>query len=169
MVKRGKSSKIYFGWWITLFTGILSGLGFGFFVNGISVLFKPIASELALSRASASVAAGLGTFQNGLMYAVTGWLSDRYGPKWVIISGFFIMGTGLILMNFINSAWHYYIVWGVIVGAGHTLGFAIANDKMLTDWFVSKRGLALGTRFALLGILGVLVLPLISWLLTIQG
>jgi MFS family permease len=169
LIKRRRFPNIYFGWWITLVTGILSGLAGVFYLNGLSVLFKPIASELSLSRAAASVAAGVGTVTNGLMFATTGWLSDRFGPKWVVITGMCILGTGLVLMNFITSPWTYYIVWGVIIAAGHTLGFTLAHDAMLTNWFVSKRGLALGLRFTIIGIVGVLVLPLISWITTTQG
>ena len=103
------------------------------------------------------------------MFAITGWLSDKFGPKWVIIAGACILGTGLVLMNFITSAWTYYIVWGVIVTTGHTLAFSVAIDKMLTDWFISKRGLALGIRFAIIGTMGVIVLPIVSWLSVTQG
>ena len=42
---------------MNLITGVMSGLGFGFYSNGISVLFKPIATELGLNRAGASVGA----------------------------------------------------------------------------------------------------------------
>ncbi len=169
MIKRRRFPKIFFGWWINLVTGILCGLASGFHGQGASVLFKPIASELGMSRAAASVASGVGTLQNGVTFPLAGWLSDKLGPKWVIITGICLMGTGFLLMNFINSPWTYYIVWGVIMGAGQSLGFSVAIDVMLTNWFVRKRGLAFSIRFVLIGILGVIVLPLISWLLTIQG
>ena len=154
---------------MNLVTGILSGLAYGFHGLGISALFKPIASELGLSRAVASFAAGIASLKSGLEFPLTGWLADRFGPKWIIFVGTCLMGVGLVLMNFITSAWGYYLAWGVIIGTGHNLGFTIAVDKVLTNWFVSKRGLAFGVRFALLGIVGVIVLPLVTWLLTAQG
>ena len=87
----------------------------------------------------------------------------------MVISGICFMGTGLVLMNFITSPLTFYIAWGVLIGTAHGFGFAIAIDKMLTDWFISKRGLAIGLRFALMGIVGAIILPLISWLITAQG
>jgi len=169
LIKRRRFPKIFFGWWINLVTGILSGLGNGFYGSGISALFKPIASELGLSRAVASVATGIGSLKSGLEFPLAGWLSDKFGPKWIIITGTFLMGAGLVLMNSIHSLWAYYIVWGVIIGTGHNLAFTIAVDKILTNWFVSKRGLAFGIRFALIGICGVIVLPVVTWLLTTEG
>ncbi|MFC1532570.1 MFS transporter [Thermodesulfobacteriota bacterium] len=164
-----KFPNIYLGWWINISNAIITGLSNCIRSQGFSALFKPIALELGLSRAGASVAAGLSLMQNGIMFAVAGWLSDRLGPKWVIITGTCIMGTGLLLMYFINSVWTFYTVWGVIIGAGHTIGFTVPQDKMLTDWFVSKRGLALGLRFAIIGIVTVILLPVLSWLIITLG
>ena len=169
MIKRIRSPRIFFGWWINVVTGILTGLGSGFTSQGSSVFFKSIASDLSLSRAATSVASGIGAVQNNVMFALTGWLSDRFGPKWPIIAGMCLTGIGLILMNFITSPWDYYIVWGVIIVGGNTLGFTVAIDKMLTNWFIRKRGVVFGVRFALMGILGALLLPLLSWLSVVQG
>ena len=169
MIKRVRFPKLFFGWWITIVTSIISGLASGFATQGASAMFKPIAAELNLSRASASVATGIRSLQSGVMFPLSGWLSDKFGPKWVVITGLCIMGTGLVLMNYINSAWAYYAVWGLMMGLGQSLGLSIAIDTMLTNWFVSKRGRAFSIRFAIAGALGVIVLPIIGWLIATQG
>jgi len=168
LIKRRRFPKIYFGWWLTVVTSIIGALSGTFYMYGISVLFKPIASELGLSRAVASMAVGIGALCNGLMFAIMGWLSDRFGPKWVIIASAFATGIGFVLMNFITSAWTYYIVWGVIITAGHS-GFALPIDLMLTNWFVKKRGLAFSLRFTIVGIIAVIVLPVVSLLIASHG
>jgi len=132
-------------------------------------MFKPIASDLGLSRAATSVVTGVRTLQTGVVFPIAGWLSDKFGPKWVIISGICITGTGFVLMNYINSAWAYYVVWGAIMGIGHSLGLTVAIDTMLTNWFVSKRGRAFSVKFAIIGLISVIVLPIIGLLVTTQG
>lgn len=169
MIKRGGFPRIFFGWWMNLVTGIYSGLGHGFYGYGMSVLFKHIAADLGLGRAATSLATGIGRLEAGIEAPLTGWLSDRFGPKWVIVVGICIVGTGLVLMNFITSPWAYYVVWGVIIATGNNLALTIAVDKALANWFIRKRGLALGTRFVIIGICGVIVLPIITWLVTNQG
>ncbi|MFC2011350.1 MFS transporter [Chloroflexota bacterium] len=57
----------------------------------------------------------------------------------------------------------------MIIGLGHNLGLTIAIDKALTNWFVKKRGLAFGVRFLIIGVCGVIVLPVVTWLVTTQG
>lgn len=147
---------------MNLVTAIVSGLGHGFYTNGMAILFKPIAADLNLTRAATSWATGIGRLQGGIEAPLTGWLNDRFGPKWVMIVGICFISTGLVLMNFIASLWAYYVVWGVVTGVGINLALTIAADKALTNWFIKKRGLAFGVRFALIGVCGALVVPLIE-------
>ena len=169
MIKRRKFPRIFFGWWTILVTGIISGLGNGFCNSGFSVLFKPLASEMGFNRATTSFAVGISRLAGGLLAPITGWLADKFGPRWIIVIGICILGIGLVLMNFITSLWTYYIVWGVIIAAGNDLALTITVDKALTNWFVSKRGLAFGIRFVLIGIGGIIVLPVVAWLVTTYG
>ncbi|MFC2070158.1 MFS transporter [Chloroflexota bacterium] len=169
MIRKKGSPGIFFGWWINLVTGVVSGFGHGFYSYGMSVFFKPLASELNLSRAATSLATGIGRLQGGIEAPITGWLSDRFGPKWVVIVGLCIYVAGLALMYYINAPWTYYVVWGVIIAIGNNTANTIAIDKVLADWFIKKRGLALGTRFVILGICGIIVLPVVTWLVDTQG
>jgi MFS family permease len=147
---------------MNLVTAFISGLGHGFYTNGIGILFKPIAAELNMTRAATSWATGVGRLQGGLESPLTGWLCDRFGPKWVMIVGVFIVSVGLALMNVITSTWAYIVVWGFIIGVGINLALTIAADKAMANWFISKRGLAFGVRFAIIGACGALVVPIVE-------
>jgi len=103
---------------------------------GFSALFKPLALELGFSRAVTSVATGIGRFSGGFEAPVTGWLVDKFGPKYVILFGVTVFGLGLILMYFIDSLWAFYIVWGVVVSTGMNTALAFPIDKAITNWFV---------------------------------
>ncbi|MBN1255490.1 MAG: MFS transporter [Deltaproteobacteria bacterium] len=162
-------TKIFFGWWVVLVTGIVSGLSMGFYVYGISALFKPIALELGLTRAATSGAAGIGIMAGGLLAPLVGRIVDTFGPRQPILGGLFLFVAGLILMNFVSSVWGFYLVWGVMMGVGVNLGLTIAIDKALTDWFVRKIGLAIGTKFAVIGIVSAVSIPVISWLIAQVG
>jgi len=167
--KRQHPPKVFFGWWIVLVTGILSGLGHGIYSYGMSALFKPLSAELGLNRAVTSVATGIGWLNHDISSPVTGWACDRFGPRWFIAVGVFIIGVGLTLMNFITSALTYYIVWGVLIGSGINLALTVSVDKTLTNWFIRKRGLAQGMKFGLLGLVSVIIVPVVSWLVVIVG
>ncbi|MFH1381756.1 MAG: MFS transporter [Chloroflexota bacterium] len=168
MIKK-KSGGIFFGWWTVLAGGFLALWGWGYYLSGMSALFKPIASELGLSRAVTSVATGIGRFGGGVEAPIAGWVTDKFGPRWVITFGAFLAGLGLVIMYFIQSVWAYYIAWGVILGTGTNLSLTLPQDKAITNWFVKKRGLAQGIRGIFTGLAPVVGLPIVTWLIVTQG
>lgn len=169
LIKRRKSSRIFFGWWTVLTGGVLSLLGHGYYTYGFSALFKPISAELGFSRTATSIPASIGRLEGGFEAPITGWVTDRFGPKWIVLLGVFLIGSGLVLMYFVNSLWAYYVVWGVILGTGINIGLSLPIDKSIANWFVKKRGLALGIRMVFSGLSGVMVMPIVAWLITVSG
>jgi MFS family permease len=161
--------KIFFGWWTAVATGLLSGFGAGYRSQGFSVFLKPLSAELGLTRAATSAVSAVGTLEGGLAYPLAGWLSDKFGPRAIIFFGTCMFIAGLVLMYFVNSLWLFVFTWGVLSGLGSTLSFSVAADKAVTNWFVRKRGLALGVRFMLWGAGSAVVLPIVGWLVASQG
>jgi len=141
----------------------------GYQAYGFSALFKPIASELGFSRAATSIASSIGRLEGGIEGPLSGWITDRFGPKWIVLFGVFLIGLSLMLMYFVNSMWAFLVVWGVILGTGANIGTSVPVDAAISNWFVKKRGLALGTKMVFSGLSGVVVLPLIAWLIITQG
>ncbi len=168
MDKRAKTSKIFFGWWTVIAGGIITFWGAGYYTYGFSALFKPIASELGFSRTATSVPSAIGRLEGGIEGPLTGWISDRFGPRWIIIFGVFMGSLSLVLMNFIHSMWAFYLVWGVMLGTAHNV-MGPPLDKALANWFIKKRGLTIGLKEALTGVSGIILLPLIAFLIPILG
>ena len=56
-----------------------------------------------------------------------------------------------------------------VLGTGVNVGLSLPVDKAITNWFVKKRGLALGIKNVFSGLSGVLVLPIIAWLIPVRG
>lgn len=138
LIKKIRFPKIFVGWWIVLAGGFTALWGEGFRYYGFSALFKPIASELNFSRAVTSVASSLGRFEGAFEAPLAGWVTDRFGSRWVILVGVFMLGLGLILMHFVDSLWAFYVVWGLIVGTGGNVAFALPMDTAISNWFVKK-------------------------------
>lgn len=169
MVRKAKTPRVFFGWWIALTSGFLIFIGQGFGNFGFSALFTPISSDLNFTRAATSIAGSIGKLEAGVLSPVIGWITDRFGPKWVVFYGVSIVGVSLLLMNYVNSLWAFYVVWGVMLGAWVNVGLTIPLDKTITNWFVKKRGRALGAKFVLHVMAAVVMLPLIGWLISLQG
>lgn len=164
-----KRRGIFLGWWLVLITGCISGIGNSFNSYGISVFFKDLTAELNSNRAVTSLATGIGRLEGGIISPLTGWLADRFGPKWLIFMGMCIAAGGMIMMRYIHSVMTYFIAWGVLTGFGINLGLTVAVDQTLTNWFVRKRGMAMGVKFLLLSLGGVIVIPVVNRLVSAFG
>jgi len=167
VVKGWSIRQAFPGWWIVLATGFVTFWAHGYYTQGFSALFKPISTDLGLSRATTSVASSIGSFEAGIESPLAGWFTDRFGPRRVIFFGTFLMGLGLMSMWLVNSTWAFFLVWGGIVATGLNVGMAIPVDKAIANWFVRKRGLALSMRALMQGLATIAVLPMIAWLLTV--
>jgi MFS family permease len=106
-LKSIKPTKIYHGWWMVLITGLVSGLASGMYSYGVSVFFKDITAELGTSRAITSFGSSIGRVEGGVISPLTGWLGDKFGPKWIIFAGAFLVSLGMGLMYTITSIWTY--------------------------------------------------------------
>lgn len=166
---KSRFPKIFPGWWIVFSSGIISLWTYGFQHYGFSALFKPIATELGFSRTVTSVAASITRFEGGFEAPLAGWVTDRFGARWIVLLGIFLAGVGLILMYLVNSLWAFYAIWGVMVGTGANLALSLPYDTAIANWFVKKRGLASSIKWLLSGLSGVVILPFVAWLITTQG
>ena len=86
-------------------------------------------------------------------------MMDRLGPRAVMEVGVALMGGGLLLAPLTTQPWHLYLTIGVLVGAGSVcLGYS-GQSLFLPNWFIRRRGLAMGLAFAGVGIGSVTLRP----------
>jgi MFS family permease len=97
-----------------------------------------------------------------------GWggLSDRYGPRIVVLTGAVLLGLGLAWASRATSLGEFQLAYGVLVGvaAGSFFAPMIATT---TSWFDSHRGLAVSLVSAGLGVAPMTVSPFAGWLLSV--
>ena len=169
MTNNQKPPKIFSGWWIVFACSIVGFLGVGVASSGLSVLFKPIAEELGLSRAAASIASGIQSIGQGISGLGAGRATDRYGPRRIIIVGVVLMMIGLVAMHFVNSLWSFLLAWGLLVGTGFSFGCTFVTDTAIVKWFSRKSGIAINLKFAVQSLSSLALLPIMALLTTSQG
>ncbi len=82
------------------------------------VFFKPLLSEFGWTSAAVSGAYSLAFLLLGTSSIVTGRVTDRYGPKMVLIVCGFIFGLGYLLMSQISAIWQFYLIYAVMIAVG---------------------------------------------------
>ena len=158
--------RLFYGWVIVVVTFVTMGIG----VNArtaFSLLFPPILDEFHWDRGVTAGAFSFGFVVSGIMSPTIGRMMDRFGPRAVMELGTLLMAAGFLLAPLTSEPWHLYLSIGVLVGGGSVcLGYS-GQSLYLPNWFVRKRGLAIGLAFSGVGLGSVTLLPWVQT--TIQG
>jgi MFS family permease len=153
-----KRLPFYYGWVIVAVTFVTMAIG----VNArtaFSLFFPPIINEFGWERGVTAGAFSFGFVVSGAVSPLIGRLMDRAGPRAVMELGVALMAGGLLLAPLTSQPWHLYLTIGVMVGAGSVcLGYS-GQSLFLPNWFIRRRGLAIGFAFAGVGIGSVTLLP----------
>lgn len=160
--------QIYYGWWIAVSAMIVISVGAGFYWLGFGVFFLPLAMEFNTNRTTLSGAMAIAQLEGGLLGPIDGYLVDRYGPRKMMFVGVTIMGIGFILMSMVNSLLMFYVVYLLLISLGMSVGVRVPAIVAPTNWFVRKRGMALGITTSGVGIGGIFV-PILGWLVINMG
>jgi MFS family permease len=156
--KERHSRQIFYGWWVVLWSAVGLFWGVPISVYSFSVFFKPLMEEFHAGRAAVSLAYTLKLIAAALCAAPIGWLTDRYGPRRVILISTGIFGS-LLLANRLFSGsiaqfYCFYVLLGFSVGGVGPIPYG----SLVSHWFDRLRGLALGLTMLGIG-LGAVIMP----------
>ncbi len=127
------------------------------------VFLEPMLGEFGWTRAGISGAFTLNMIVMGLLAIVAGRLTDRFGPRVVLLASGLLLGSGYILVSQVGAIWQFYLFYGVITGIGMSGAFTPLMS-VVVRWFVKRRALMSGIINAGPA-LGIVVMPLVSSLL----
>jgi MFS family permease len=121
--------------------------------------FKPMAAEFGSSRAHTSIIFSLTAAIYSVLGLIAGRLTDRFGPRRVIVVGAFALGTGLIATSFARSLAVAYLTYGLGVGIGAACGY-VPMLAVVGGWFERRRNAAMGVAVSGIGAGTLAVAPL---------
>lgn len=62
--------------------------------------------------------------------------------------GAILLASGLALSSLASMPWHYYLSFGLLAGSGLSLAGSVSFTRLISNWFVKRRGLALSFIYA---------------------
>jgi MFS family permease len=150
--------RIFYGWWVVLASAFGLFWGVPITVYSFSVFFKPLMQEFHASRAAVSLAFTLKLLTAALCAAPIGTLTDRYGPRRVILTGTPIVGSILLANRIFSGSIAQFYCFYVLLGASVGCVGPIPYGSLISHWFDRFRGLALGLTMVGIG-LGAVIMP----------
>jgi MFS family permease len=132
------------------------------------VFFKQLLDEFGWTRALISGAFSIAMITQGLLSAVMGKLNDKSGPRVVIILCGCLLGLGYLLMSQIHAIWHFYLVYGLIIGTGMSGAF-VPHMSTVAKWFITRRSLMTGIVASGSGIAILIGSPIATKLISVYN
>src|SRR5262245_36290027 len=136
-------SPAHYAWVIALVTFVVMLITSG--VRAAPGLFMvPLEAEFGWSRAliSASIAVNIALF--GLIGPFAAAVMDRWGLRRVVLGALALMSGAVALSTQMSSEWQFFLLWGVVVGAGTGVTAMVLAAVVATRWFDARRGLVMG-------------------------
>ena len=142
---------------------VIFGVAYSF-----GAFFKPMATEFGANRANTSAVFAITACIYNLLGVVGGHLTDRFGPRRVMITGAFAMGIGLVATSEIERLWVVYLTYGLGVGVGVAFTY-VPVLAVVGGWFAEKRNTAMGIAVSGIGCGTLLFAPFAAVLIERYG
>ncbi len=152
--------RIYYGWWVAIAGAFNMFLSSGPTFQAASVLFKAIEDDFGWSRALISGVASFGRFGGALLGPVEGWMTDRFGAGKMILLGFIIGGSGLILLSRITGPVQYYGAF-FLLSVGFSIGGFTPSITAVNAWMTRRPATGMALVIGGSSISGLLVPPIV--------
>jgi MFS family permease len=131
----------------------------------LPVLLQSIVRDTGWSVAGVSSAMTIGFLAMACCSMAWGTLSDRWGPRPVVLTGSTVLAASLALASHATSLLAFQFVFGVLVGGSIAAIFA-PMMATVTGWFDTHRSLAVSLVSAGMGIAPMTMAPLVAWLVS---
>jgi MFS family permease len=162
------TSRVFYGWWVTLAFAAMVFLSTGIrFVVG--PFLKPMVADLALDRASFSLVVSVSLFLYGALQPLVGRVVDRLGARVLMVAGTLLLGTSLASLGLVTQLWQLYLLYGVLAAVGLATTSHVVAAAVISRWFTRRRGIALSTLGGASMAGMSLLVPVAMWLVINVG
>jgi MFS family permease len=151
-------------WVIVAAGGLLGCVAIGVMFS-LPVLLRPIAEDTGWSTTGVSTAMTIGFLALAFASMIWGGLSDRFGPRVVVLAGSALLAASMAAASRATSLIEFQLVFGLVVGAATAAIFA-PMMACVTGWFETQRSLAVSLVSAGMGMAPMTMSPLAAWLVT---
>jgi MFS family permease len=159
------SARLYHGWFVVAaaFLVALFGWGLGFYGPGIYLVALSQIHGWSAADISSAITAYY-VLGAALVFFFLGLLYERFGARRVVGFGALAMVAGVVLLTFVSRLWHVYAAFAVMSFGWAAMSGAAINI-IIAPWFARRRGLAISLALNGASAGGVVMAPLLTFLI----
>jgi MFS family permease len=153
-----------YGWVMVALGAFMTCIAIGAMFS-LAVFLQPITASTGWSHTAVSAAMTIGFLAMGAAGFGWGALSDRIGPRFVVLAGAVLLGLGLFLASRAQSPLQFQLAFGLLVGTAIGSFFSPMIAAVM-GWMTAHRGLAVALVSVGVGVAPVTMSPFAAWLIT---
>jgi MFS family permease len=151
--------------WVIVAAGALLGCVAIGAMFALPVFLAPISVATGWSRTGISLAMTIGFLAMAFGSIFWGTLTDRFGPRIIVLTGSCLLAVSLALASISRSLFEFQLVFGLLVGIATSAIFA-PMMATVTGWFDTQRSLAVSLVSAGMGMAPMTMSPIAGWLIS---
>ena len=163
-----QSQRLYYGWVVVAIAFLTMAIAMSA-RSAFSLLYPELIDEFGWDRSVTAAAFSVGFVASTALIPIVGLLMDRIGPRGVIPLGGLMVAIGFLAAPSISTPLSLYVFLGIFVVCGSMATTYIAHSMFLPNWFVRRRGLAMGIAFSGVGIGAITLMPLTQAIIDAHG
>jgi MFS family permease len=156
----------WYGWVILAVVFIVMSVMVGA-RNSLGFFFKSVAGEFGWTRAQTAGAYSIGMLVQSICSPIFGSIGERWSLRWMMAFGVFFGGAALLIGSSVGGIIQFYLMYALL-NVGFTASTFVPQLQILSNWFVKRRGLALGIANSGQGFAAVLNLA-VPFLISLVG
>jgi MFS family permease len=156
---------LYHGWLIVAAAFLVAVFGWGLGFYGLGIYLVALRDQHAWPAADiASGITGYYILSAALTFFFAGAAFERYGARRVVAVGMLAMGAGVAALTAVTCLWQVYLAFAVMaVGCATMTGASISI--IVAPWFDRRRGFALSLALNGASVGGLIMAPLLIFLI----
>ena len=155
-----KTSRIFYGYWVLLACFLLSVISAGCGLISFSLFVTSLQTAFYWSRTEIMTGFTVLVICAGISSPVIGHLVHRYGARKIVSLGVLSPYIGFILLSQMNELWQFYIGY-ILIGFGFATMGPVIGTLIVSNWFIRRRGMAIGAMLMGAGTAGIIFIPLV--------
>ena len=160
----GLSSRVHYAWIVIAIAAVMHMAG-GSIRQAFGVLIVPLEENMGWNPATVTLAYAMASITGALLAPISGYCTDRYGARKVIMVGVVTFAAGALLTGVISEVWHLWISYGLFLGVASAC-FNVPIITTATYWFRTHLGYGVGFLQASHGLGPAVMAIVVSILIT---
>ena len=157
------------GWNMVAAAFVVNSISVGFFFYSYGVFLKVLSVEFSASRLEISMGLSLSHVVGSFLAPLLGQAIDQYSLRLIMTLGTLSVVSGFIAISLADTLLEFYLAIGLFMALGTSAMGMQSSIKLVANWFILKRGMALGIATMGTSLAGILMPPITTALVDTVG